>query len=389
MPLLSLPTVAIALAAAAPWVLVPLGVALRARDSRELADEPATAPPDAPLVSVIIPARDEARNIARCVRSVLSTSYPALEVIVIDDHSSDGTGALARHAADGDPRLRVIDNAPLPAGWFGKQWACASGAAAAQGDILCFADADTLHSPDLVTRAVHAMASRRADMLSVAGRQALGSFWERVIQPLIFTMLLARYGGTEQVSRSKRVEDKIANGQCIFVRRAAYDALGGHGAVRDKVAEDLMLAQRMFASGRHVALVIGIEQLSTRMYTSLRELVGGWSKNIYAGGIDAAPGGRVGRALFPVALVLPFLVLLAPPVALALAPWVPAGVTLWAALATVASLGFWAVVYRRIGEPVWYALTYPLGAAVMLWIAAIAIAKGRRVAWKGREYVAG
>ena len=377
-----------ALAAALPWALVPLAVTWRARDSRELAEEPDTAPPDAPLVSVIIPARDEARNIGRCVRSALSSTYPALEVIVVDDHSTDGTGLLARDAAGGDARLRVIEPPPLPPGWFGKQWACASGAAVAGGGILCFADADTEHAPDLVTRSVNAMRSRSADLFSIAGRQELGGFWERLVQPQIFTMLLARYGGTETVTRSRRAHDKIANGQCIFVRRTAYDAVGGHALVRDKVAEDLMLAQRMFAAGYHVALALGVEQLSTRMYTSLRELIAGWSKNIYAGGVDAMPYGRVGRTLFPFALVLPFILSLAPPVTLLLGWMLPAAAVIWAAAATLALLAFWAMVYWRIGESVAYAFLYPVGAALMLWIALRAIARGRRVAWKGRDYVA-
>ena len=385
---LSLSSSALALVAASPWVLVPLAIARRARDSRSLDEEPPAPPSDAPLVSVVIPARNEARNIARCVQSVLSATYPALEVIVVDDHSDDGTGRIAREAAAGDARLQVIETPALPDGWFGKQWACSSGAAVARGSILLFADADTAHAPDLITRAVHAMRARGAGLLSVAGRQELGSFWERVIQPQIFTMLLARYGGTETVSRSPRVHDKIANGQCIFVSREAYDAIGGHGAVRDKVAEDLMLAQRMFASGRHVAVVLGAEQLSTRMYTSLDELLKGWSKNIYAGGIDAVPFGAAGRALFPIALVLPFLMTLLPPLMLVFAAMLPAAVVLWAVISTAATVVFWGYVYHAIGEPRRYALVYPLGAAVLLWIALVAIAKGRRVSWKGRSYLA-
>lgn len=378
----------LAVVAALPWILIPIAVARRAQDSRFLAEESADPPPDAALVSVIIPARNEARNIGRCVRSVLSASYPVLEVIIVDDHSDDGTADVAREAARGDPRLRIIGNSPLPAGWFGKQWACATGAAAAGGEILCFADADTEHAPDLVTRAVNAMTGRDAALLSVAGTQEMGSFWERIIQPQVFTGLLARYGGTETVTRSTRVHDKIANGQCIFVRRAAYDAIGGHAAVRDKVAEDLMLAQRMFAAGHHVTLALGPEQLSTRMYTSLRELVSGWTKNIYAGGIDAVPFGRAGRAVFPFALVLPFVLSLAPPVTLLFASSLPTPVVVWAALATTASVFFWGYVYHAIRQPLWYALLYPLGAAVMLGITVTAIARGRRVAWKGRQYVA-
>src|SRR5215213_10818496 len=144
-----------------PWVFFPLLTLWRARGSRSLDEEPAEAPADAPLVSVVIPARNESRNIAACLTSVLAARYPALEVIVVDDHSDDGTGDAAR--AVGDPRLRVLENPPLPAGWMGKQWACATGAAAARGEILLFADADTRHAPDLVPRAVNAMRARRAD----------------------------------------------------------------------------------------------------------------------------------------------------------------------------------------------------------------------------------
>ena len=138
------------------------------------------------------------------------------------------------------------------------------------------------------------MHSRKADLLTVAGAQELGSFWERMIQPQVFAIMLARYGGTEVVNESRRATEKIANGQCIFVTRAAYTETGGHGAVRDKVAEDLAMAQLWFTLGRRSFLVLGLTQLSTRMYTSLRELVEGWGKNIYAGGRDTVPFGAFG-----------------------------------------------------------------------------------------------
>jgi chlorobactene glucosyltransferase len=284
----------------------------------------------------------------------------------------------------------VIENPDLPAGWFGKQWACATGAAAARGEILLFADADTVHAPDLVTRAVHALRATGADLLSVSGRQELGSFWERAIQPQVFSILAGRYGGTEAVTNSRRVEDKIANGQCLMVRRDAYAALGGHAAVRDKVAEDLALAQRFFAGGRRVALFLGTAQLSTRMYTSLGELVRGWRKNVFAGGREAMPGGRVGRALFPALLLLPPLFSLVPVAALAagLLGHASGAVLRWGALTTAAQLRWWAVVNRSMGQPIVYALAFPLGAAVLLGIMLQAIARGRRVEWKGRAYVA-
>jgi chlorobactene glucosyltransferase len=361
------------------------------RNSRSLDDEAVELPDDAPLATVVIPARNERTNIERCLRSVLSTTYAPLEVLVVDDHSDDGTGDLARAIAVTDARVRVITNPDLPAGWMGKQWACANGARQAHGEFILFADADTTHSSDLLPRAIAAMRSRNADLLSVAGHQELGSFWECVVQPQVFSVLASRYGGTESVNRSPRASDKIANGQCLLVRRSTYEQLGGHSLVRDSVAEDLMLAQRFFAAGKCVSLVLGTDQLATRMYTSLREIVRGWRKNIFAGGREAVPGGAIGRAIFPLLLLLPPLMMLTPPVLLALGAIgiVPATVIPWTAVATLSSLVWWIAVYRAFGVSTLYALTYPLGAAVLLGISLQAIARGSRVKWKGREYVAG
>jgi hypothetical protein len=225
-------------------------------------------------------------------------------------------------------------------------------------------------------------------MLSVAGTQELGGLWERLVQPQIFTILLQRYGGTESVNRSPFATQKIANGQCLWLRRDAHDSLGGHAAARDKVAEDLALAQRYFAAGYTVSLVLGLQQQSTRMYTSLSEVVAGWGKNIYAGGRDAMPFGAIGRALLPFLLVLPALLWLAPPIVLVLALAHVLGVdTLqWAAFATGMNLVWWMLVYRWLRLSPLYALLHPMGSAVVLYIALGAIGRGTRVRWKGREY---
>ena len=374
-----------------PWIIVPLVGAWRARHSTSLDDEASSAPDDAPLVSVVVPARDEERNIERCVRSILATAYPRLELIVVDDQSTDATAPIVRRIAEQDARVRLVAAPPLPPDWFGKPWACATGASHAEGEILCFADADTVHSPDLLPRVVHAMRRRGAEMLSVAGAQELGGFWEVVLQPQVFAMLSLRYGGTETVNRSRHAHDKIANGQFIVIARDAYLAVGGHAAVRHEVAEDLMLAQRVFAAGRRQAIVLGVAQLSTRMYTSLGEVVRGWRKNIFAGGANALPDVPLARLLFPIVLPLfPVLELLPPVVLLVGIVGLPIGPLAmgWSALATAVSLLSWMVVYRHIGRRIWYAVAYPLGAAVLLWIIAGAIGRGRRVSWKGRSYEA-
>ena len=379
------------LALALPWIAAPLVTAWRAADSRSLDEESAEPPADPPLVSVIIPARDEAANIERCLRSVLATTWPRLEVIVVDDHSGDATAAIAGGIAATDARARVIGAPDLPTGWFGKPWACKSGARAARGEILCFTDADTVHAPDLLARTVNAMGSRGAAMLTVAGTQEMNSFWETVLQAQMFTMLAMRYGGTETVNRSRHAWDKIANGQFIAITRAAHDAIGGHASVRDRVAEDLMLAQELFRAGHRTALVLGTAQLSTRMYDSFAAIVRGWGKNVFAGGIDALPRNRLLRILFPLGLTAFPVAELLPPLLLLcrlLGAALPAAAVVWLAVTLAGLLLGWATVYVRAGRSPFYALTFPLGAAVLLWIFIGAIARGRRVAWKGRDYVA-
>jgi chlorobactene glucosyltransferase len=355
--------------------------------STSLDDETADPPADSPRVSVIVPARNESRNIAECLRSILASSYPRLEVIAVNDHSTDDTGPSARTVAAEDSRLVVIDNPELPPDWFGKQWACQNGANAASGSILIFMDADARAADDLIARSVNGMLRTGADFYSVLGRQEMVTFWERLLQMQVFTVLMTRFGGTEIVNRAGKSSAKIANGQYLMVRRTTYDEFGGHGLVRGYVAEDLMLAQRYFELGKRTVLVMGTNQLSTRMYTSLRELIGGWRKNLFAGGRHSMPMGGRAATLAPLLLPLPFLMQLAPPVLLilAIALGLPT-LELWSALTTGFTLLTWLAYYRAARLPALYVLLYPLGAAMTLYIALSAIIRGSRVEWKGREY---
>lgn len=346
---------------------------------------------DAPVVSVIIPARNEAHNIERCVRSVLGSVYAPLEVIVVDDHSTDGTGAIVRGIAT-EPasagRVRVIDAPPLPAGWFGKQWACHSGAAVARGSLFCFTDADTVHGPELLARSVTALEQRGASLFTIAGRQEMVTFWEKVVQPVVFSILLSRYGGLETMSESTDPIDKIANGQFLLVRRDHYERLGGHESVRGHVAEDLRLAQRFTEAGLGAHMVLARDHMSTRMYTSLGEIRRGWGKNVYAAGRDTLRLGPVGRRVLPWVFPIPALLPVVPVVILVLAVSgvLGDGALLFGAVVTGVSLVYWMSVYGFSQlSPLW-ALAYPLGCLVFAGICAEAAMRGMRVGWKGRTY---
>lgn len=379
----------LALLVASPWVIPPGIVIARVAGSRDLGEVSADPPEDGPLVSIIVPARNERRNIESCLYAALASTYTNTEVVIVDDRSNDGTGDVARRVGAADDRVRVIDNPELPNGWFGKPWACTTGANFARGDILCFTDADARHGPGLVARAVRKMHDEGLDMLSVAGHQELGTFWERVVQPQAFWMIAARYGGTDSVNHSPRVRDKIANGQCIFVRRDAYDSIDGHGAVRDQVAEDLAIAQRLFAAGKRTAIVVSHEELTTRMYTSLGEIMAGWRKNVFAGGKEAMPWGRFGQVIFPLVLLLAPLLTIAPLGMLiaAMLGAAPAWLLTGSLIALSAQVITWALVYRWMSAPLHYAPFFPLGAFIFLLIVLQAIVRGSRVEWKGREYV--
>lgn len=380
-------TVLLAVALAGPWLVLPLVVLWRLRGTPLLERVDAAPPAAPPRVSVVLPARNEAAHIAACITALRATTWPAWELIVVNDGSTDDTGALARAAAAGDPRVRVIDAPPLAEGWFGKQWACHTGMQHATGELLLFTDADTRHHPELVARLVRAREERRADLISVSGTQEMVTFWERAIQPVVFALILTRFGGARAIETARDPADVVANGQCFLVTRGAYDAIGGHAAVLDTVAEDLMLAQCMVRAGRRVSLVLGRDHLSTRMYDGFASIVKGWRKNVYAGGRLAMKGGALGRLLFPLALVgfplaiaLPFLLLA--PAWLLDAP----ALRLATALATAAMLLAFAgaAVFGR--TPIRRALLAPIGALAFAGICAQAIARGRQVEWKGRAY---
>ncbi|HWZ29374.1 MAG TPA: glycosyltransferase family 2 protein [Gemmatimonadales bacterium] len=341
---------------------------------------------DGPSLTVIIPARNEAQNIEPCVTSILGTGYQRLEVIVVDDRSSDDTAArvtrLTTLPGNGD-RLRLVRGAELPAGWFGKQWALVQGVRAARpgkSDLLLFADADTRHTPELIPRAVAVLKEEKVDLVSLLPRQAMETFWERVIQPQVFLALGLGVGDFRRLNRTRIYWKGIANGQFILTPRKTYEAVGTHEAVKHTVADDLALAQAYIKAGRDIFLVHATEYMTTRMYTSLPEIVEGWSKNLASGAPQMMPPIRLVRAVFPWVMWVPNLAWLVPPVLLAITGSLP-----WLTV-VVLSLLIWGFICRNEKVPVWYALLYPLGAGAMMWIMLRSAARGNRIEWRGRVY---
>jgi chlorobactene glucosyltransferase len=252
---------------------------------------------DAPLLSIIVPARDEERNIERCVRSLLAQTGVPTETIVVDDNSTDGTGALLANIRAEHPALTILAGEPLPAGWVGKPWACAQGARHARGEWLLFTDADSTHAQHAsASMLAHALATG-ADALSIMTGQELGTLAEQAVLPAILQLIVFASGTLDELNDPQRPDRALANGQYLLFSRAAYDALGGHAALRGEILEDIGFARLLKRDGRfRLVLAEGTQLVRVRMYRSFREIWDGFTKNMYlgAGGDLRAIAGGVG-----------------------------------------------------------------------------------------------
>jgi len=351
------------------------------------------APPSksAPLVSVCIPARNEETNIRRCVEAALRQDYPAIEIIVLDDRSTDATLSILQDIASRDSRLHPISGSDLPPGWAGKPHALYQSVSAARGEWLCFVDADTFLEPNALSSIFAKAIETKADLFTVMTRQILGSFWEKTVMPLVMTALSVGFSPRKVNDPHKR--DAIANGQFIFIKRHIYEQIGGHESIKDQIVEDKALSEKVKWNGHRLIVADGRRVVSTRMYTSLATMWEGWTKNIYLGLRDHSSMLLLGA----------FGALLALIAALFLPVWPLLG--LWwftngggqlamaVILEAVFIWGYLIYIRSQIADemeiPRWYSLTTPLGAAIfaaMMLTSAWKVLSGQGVTWRGRRY---
>ena len=227
-----------------------------------------------PTVSVIVPARNEEASLGRCLNSLVAQSTVDFELIVVDDHSIDRT----REIAQSFPQVRVTAAGPLPDGWTGKNNAVATGARAARGEWLLFTDADTVHLPGSLARALAEARRNNVEFLSYSPEQIAGSFWEMATLPVVFAELARRYPPAKVSDPNSPTA--AANGQYILITRLAYDAVGGHAAVATEILEDVALAHAVKSSGRKILFRYGADAVRTRMYRNWTQLREGWTKNL-------------------------------------------------------------------------------------------------------------
>jgi glycosyltransferase involved in cell wall biosynthesis len=230
------------------------------------------------MISAIIPARNEEANVARAVES-LDGQPQVREIIVVNDQSTDRTAEILAELGKRVEKLRVIDISALPAGWVGKNFAAATGAGAAKEDWLLFIDADTQLLAGAAWQAIEDANEHAAALVSYSPEQVMETLAEEILIPFVYTRLAERFS-FERVN-DPALPDAAANGQFLMIRRDAYDAIGGHEAVRTRVLEDVALARLVKASGRNLFFGPGQGIARTRMYRTFGALWQGWTKNLY------------------------------------------------------------------------------------------------------------
>jgi chlorobactene glucosyltransferase len=310
--------------------------------------------------------------------------YPEKEIIVVDGNSTDGTRDILNSF---NSKIKILFEEVLPQGWVGKNWACHTGYQQARGDLLLFTDGDSIHSQDSLTKTVNYLEATRADLVTLAPAAILQTFWEKLLQPPIFWLIMLFVGG-KWVNDDNKPRWALGNGQYMLFRREAYDKVGGHNAVGDRIAEDYSLGRLIKAQGLRLRMVTASDSLGVRMYSNLPEIWSGWRKNFYS----VSGNHPFVRATYRLVLLFSFLVL--PFIVLGygayLAPTAPLNVYFLTGVFMAFFLWLGIIVLdRSIGVSPVYALLLPL--AVLFYIgigidSTIRGALGMGFSWKGRVY---
>jgi chlorobactene glucosyltransferase len=311
-------------------------------------------------LSILIPARNEEANLPCCLASL--EGQQANEILVYDDHSADATASLVTSWSD--PRVRLIRSSPLPAGWYGKSFACAQLAAAASSKWLLFLDADARLAPDACARMLAEVESRRLTLLSCWPGFETCTFWEALLMPMLSWVVFSIFPGPLSLFRGDR-SLALAHGACIMVRRDVYERLGGHSAVRNEIFEDTRLAQLWRERGERSLGLDGQDVVRVRMYTGLSEIWRGFQKNFYLA-FRHQLNFWIFLALHFAVFVLPFFLL----------DW----------RACCAVLLARALLLIRFRQALWSVALHPFSELFLIALGIAAWLNRGRVTWKGRQY---
>ncbi len=317
-------------------------------------------------VSIIIPARNEARRLPRLLSSLARLEYADAGIVVVDDGSTDRTAEVAEEYG-----ATVVRIEGPPPGWTGKTFACQRGANSTSGQWLLFTDADTCHEPASLSAMLSVATGDGIDVLSLLAAQRCETFWEKLLIPYAYLLYFSGHAGINRNARSA-----VANGQYILCRRSTYDRLGGHAAVRGSITDDVSLARQAAASGARIILLRGEQFVAVRMYDGLASLWEGFSKNSY-GFVRLSPGAGVITAMAGLAYLTAATHLVCRP---------PTPLRLAVLLTPIAALAPW---YRRYQVSAQYACLYPVAAVIFQILALDSMRRAvvpKAITWKGRRY---
>jgi chlorobactene glucosyltransferase len=305
-----------------------------------------------PFVSLLIPARNEAAIIELTIQNILRQTYPNFELLILDDNSEDGTGAIVKTVNDN--RLHLLKGSPLPENWLGKPWSCRQLAESAKGEILIFTDADVQWQPNALEILVAEMQSSGVDMLTVWPCQITETWPERLTVPLMAMVILA-YLPTIMVHHSPFSIFAAANGQCMAWKREAYFGIGGHEIVAQNVLDDVTMARAAKAAGYRIRMVDGNEHIATRMYHDWPTVRDGYAKNMLAG-YGSVPALVAATILHWLIFLLPYALLFSP------------DYRLWAGIIIIIGLALRAISAWFTHQRLWDALLMPLSVFIMTFI---------------------
>lgn len=361
-----------------------INLILNLRSLHTLDHEKGRLPYPLPLISVLVPARNEESNIGACLESLRKQDYPNYEILVLDDDSSDNTATIVQDIASSDTRVRLLRGKPLPEGWAGKTFACHQLAAEARGSWLLFTDADTVHSPSVLRDALAYACDNKISLLSGLPLQRTVSLSQKVVIPAFYFVILSCFPLWWLQGR-KKPRPGLAIGQFLFVSTRDYREIGGHEAVKSRIVEDVCLGFEMVRHGKREAAVDLSHEVSCRMYRGIGELWQGFTKWTYSVSCFSVWGLVLlmfaGIALF-----------LSPFILIAWHIYSPLAGLLWFAVIVAdaaAILLMRGLIDHRFGNSEVFTLSHPAAVSFMLLSGAYATYKhfrGSGVNWKRRAY---
>ncbi|MDA1189569.1 MAG: glycosyltransferase family 2 protein [Chloroflexi bacterium] len=336
--------------------------------------------PDRPLVSILVPARNEERNVQESVRSLLQQSYAHTEILVLDDHSSDNTAALVQENAKDNVKVRLLSGNELPSGWLGKHWACHQLAQAATGELLLFVDADTTLEIATLQDALNALHEENADLLSLLPTR-LPCSWLDASVFLVIDWAIHAWLPFAIAHSVKFPFMSVSFGQFMLFRRSAYEQIGGYEAIRENVVDDVELGRQIKAAGLKWRLYDGSGKAVTKMYTTPSEVLSGLGKNIFRFFGRSVPIFAFTWLIGMFLALVPVGILIA-----SVSGSISLPLVVLSGVVTTGLLGTWLAANMRFGHSVWKAFLYPLAIVVTLQVAlwSMVLTLRGRTEWKGR-----